>query len=194
MRAARKSKHMGKLVLIVEDDKTQREILREIFELEGFRVDLAEDGASAMERLQKNPPDLMVLDAVLPQLDGMRVIASMPQPAPPVFVITGYDHIVSASCYEIGATIVFRKPLNVDEMVAAAKRHVGETPSGVVHELPELTDRERQVLTLIAAGNSTQDVAKMLDISVQTVFVFRKNIKRKFGGISFIQICARFRK
>ena len=194
MKAARKKKHMGKLILIVEDDKTQREILREIFELEGFRVDEAEDGAKAIERIHKNPPDLIVLDAVLPQFDGLHVIASTPQPAPPIFVITGYDHIVSASCYEFGATIVFRKPLNVDEMVAAAKRHLGELPSDTPKEMPDLTDRERQVLTLIAAGNSTQDVAKMLDISVQTVFVFRKNIKRKFGGISFIQICARFRK
>jgi len=182
-----------KRVLIVEDDDTQREILAEIFTREGYEVETSGDGDDAKEKLARHPADLIILDVVMPNFDGFYFLDNAQKPLPPVFVITGYNHIRGTEAYDKGAFIVFRKPLNIDEMLAAVKRHLGGAGPTDAAPLPELTERETQVLKLIAKGHSTQEVAELLNISTQTVFVFRKNIKRKFCGLSFIQIFARYR-
>lgn len=182
-----------KLVLIVEDDATQLEILKELFVKDGYQVVTSTNGNEAKEKFTRHSPDLIVLDVVMPQFDGFYFLDNVGQPLPPVFVITGYDHIHGTDAYTKGAFIVFRKPLNIDEMLAAAKRHLSGANSSESAPFPELTDREKQVLRLIAKGHSTREVAQLLNISTHTVFVFRKNIKRKFGGMSFIQICTKYR-
>ena len=194
MTAASKTKRViPKRVLIVEDDPTQLAILQELFTQEGFQVETASRGEQAKKILDVTSPDLVVLDAVLPQFDGLRLLNSVAESATPVFIITGFNHILGTSCYENGAAIVFRKPFDPKELIAAAKRHLTKPAGETTRKFPQLTERETQVLKLIAEGNSTHDVAKLLNISVATVFVFRKNIKRKFGGMSFIQICAKYR-
>lgn len=183
----------AKRILLIEDDPTQLEILREFFVEDGYEVETGTDGKEAKEKFLRNPHDLIVLDVVMPQFDGFHFLDTVGHPLPPVFVITGYDHIRGPTAYEKGAYIVFRKPLNMDELLAAAKRHLGGANPSDPTPLPELTVRELQVLKLIAKGHTTQEVATLLNISAQTVFVFRKNIKRKFAGMNFIQICAKFR-
>src|SRR5690242_21785137 len=61
-------------ILVVDDERAVRESLRRALELEGYEIELAEDGAQALERLADQPePDAMVLDVLMPGVDGLEV-------------------------------------------------------------------------------------------------------------------------
>ena len=60
-------------ILIVDDDKNICELLRLYIEKEGFDVEIAYDGKRALERFEANEPDLVMLDIMLPELDGWQV-------------------------------------------------------------------------------------------------------------------------
>ena len=61
-------------ILVVDDERAVRESLRRALELEGYEIELAEDGAQALERLEAEAePDAMVLDVLMPGVDGLEV-------------------------------------------------------------------------------------------------------------------------
>ena len=61
-------------ILVVDDERAVRESLRRALELEGYEIELAEDGSAALERLEAEPePDAMVLDILMPGVDGLEV-------------------------------------------------------------------------------------------------------------------------
>src|ERR1043166_7478950 len=63
-----------KKVLITEDDSLMVEIYRDCFESKGFNAEIAADGAVAIQRLKQNPPDIVVLDLMLPNVNGVEVL------------------------------------------------------------------------------------------------------------------------
>jgi GAF domain-containing protein/DNA-binding response OmpR family regulator len=85
----------GRQVLIVEDDPATREMLRRSLEREGWSVTEAEDGQVGLERVQADPPDLILLDLLLPELDGLGFVERLrAEPAwrqIPVLVVTAKD-------------------------------------------------------------------------------------------------------
>ncbi|MGC9526674.1 MAG: PAS domain S-box protein [Limnospira sp.] len=82
-------------ILVVDDDGATREMLKGVLEAEGWQIDEAEDGVAALERLQGNVPNLMLLDLILPNMDGFELIHELRQmPASgnlPIIVITAVD-------------------------------------------------------------------------------------------------------
>lgn len=81
-----------KMVLVVEDDPDQREILDMVFRSANYQVSLATDGIDALEKLQSNPPDVIVTDLMMPKMDGLQLVQRLKsQPALksiPVLVLT----------------------------------------------------------------------------------------------------------
>ena len=65
---------MNKLVLIVDDDESLRTLLMQVIEKKGFRVESAGDGRTALEKAKTDHPDLIVLDYMLPEMEGFEVI------------------------------------------------------------------------------------------------------------------------
>ena len=107
------------LVLIVDDDPTLREIMRLALESSGFRVEDREDGTGAIEAFDALSPDLMLLDVMMPGLDGYAVCRKIRQHPKgkhfPIVMVTGLDDTVSIDqAYEAGATDFITKPINVD--------------------------------------------------------------------------------
>lgn len=112
----------GKPVLIVEDDRDIRENLQEVLEFEGFAVLAASHGREALELLKKTEetPGLILLDWMMPVMDGRRFLSALPQEAPnvarntPVALFTAIgDH--GATDVEVAATL--RKPIDLDELI-----------------------------------------------------------------------------
>jgi DNA-binding response OmpR family regulator len=64
-------------LLVVEDESDIADLLRHVFSKEGFQVDVARDGVSALEALRIHSPDLVVLDWMLPELSGIDVLKEM---------------------------------------------------------------------------------------------------------------------
>jgi signal transduction histidine kinase/DNA-binding response OmpR family regulator len=105
------------LVLIVDDDLGMRRILRHLIEQEGFQVLEAANGQEALELYQRHSPDLVLLDAMMPVMDGFtccRQLCHARQPFPvPVLIVTTLDDEESVDrAFEAGAIDYVTKPLN----------------------------------------------------------------------------------
>jgi signal transduction histidine kinase len=104
-------------LLIVDDDPVIRSVMRDALEDDGFTIIEAEDGVEACERCAETVPALIVVDAVMPSMDGFelcRALRKQPQTAQvPILMATGLDDSGSiARAYEAGATDFIAKPLN----------------------------------------------------------------------------------
>lgn len=107
-------------VLVVEDDDDIAEILRFYLEAKGYVVLLARDGLQALEQWRAGDPDLMLLDIVLPKLDGWGVLEAVRSASTiPVIMITALDNTDDAvKGLSLGADDYLRKPFEVRELEA----------------------------------------------------------------------------
>ncbi len=102
-------------ILITEDDQFLANICRRRFEREGFEVAMAVDGATAIGILKQNPPDVVVLDLMLPQIDGISVLRFIRSQEAlqglPVVVLSNSDHFsgLAQSAWKAGATNFLNK-------------------------------------------------------------------------------------
>jgi len=110
-------------VLVVEDDTNVAEVVRRYLEREGFLVDAVGDGASAMGRFSAVLPDLVVLDLMLPGIDGLEVCRRMRQMASvPVIMLTALgDEEDRIAGLETGADDYVTKPFSPRELTARVK-------------------------------------------------------------------------
>lgn len=76
-------------VLVVDDDEVTLEVLRTILDLEEFVVVTAGNGDEALERVLEDPPDAVVLDVMMPGLDGWGVLEHLEDPLPAIIVVSG---------------------------------------------------------------------------------------------------------
>jgi DNA-binding response OmpR family regulator len=118
----------GELILLVDDEPNIVELARMYLEREGFRVGAATDGAAALERAAQDPPALMVLDLMLPEVDGYEVCrrvragADSISPDLPIIMLTARDDDVDKIVgLELGADDYLTKPFNPRELVARVK-------------------------------------------------------------------------
>jgi DNA-binding response OmpR family regulator len=113
----------GGTVLVVDDEPTVREVLTTYLEREGLRVVGAADGAAALDALGTVQPDLVVLDLMLPKVDGLAVLAQIRRSsAVPVIVLTARgeepDRVLGL---ELGADDYVVKPFSPRELVARVR-------------------------------------------------------------------------
>jgi CheY-like chemotaxis protein len=114
------------LVLIVEDDPTVQGMLRALMEAEGYETTVAADGLEGLLRAELRRPQAILLDVMMPDVDGERVLAELRQRPDlrdvPVLVITGRADAHAAFDPVVGPANVFPKPFDPDALV----RRVGE--------------------------------------------------------------------
>lgn len=117
------SQHVGTLrrrILVVDDEATVREVVRQYLEVEGYAVLLAANGLEALRIAAATPPDLVVLDLTLPGMDGLDVCRRLRAVgAVPILMLTARaedaDKLVG---FEVGADDYLAKPFNPHELVA----------------------------------------------------------------------------
>lgn len=116
------------LVLIVEEDVRSANVLAKLLQEDGFLVDVASDGATAIDRLARAPaPDILVTDIWLPLMDGISVarFARSVRPAIPIFLVTGYSQAISRiSAHMSPPPIVMTKPVDYMELSSAMRNSV----------------------------------------------------------------------
>jgi two-component system alkaline phosphatase synthesis response regulator PhoP len=113
----------GELILVVDDEANIVELARLYLEREGFRVGSVGDGRAALERVEKEPPALMVLDLMLPGLDGYEVCRRVRAKSDlPIIMVTARDDDIDKIIgLELGADDYLAKPFNPRELVARVK-------------------------------------------------------------------------
>ncbi len=125
----------GKRVLLVDDDSDILTSMQAAFEPTGAVVDTANNGNKAVELAEKNQPDLVVLDMMLPGRSGFLVLekikAKKPKNSKPyVIMITGNQgarHKMYAE--SLGVSEYFTKPVKLDKLIATAERLVAPAPT-----------------------------------------------------------------
>ena len=145
----------GARVLVVDDEREIRRVLRAGLEARGYRVDLAEGGLEALRRVERDRPDVVVLDLMMPDLDGVEVIQRIRTwSRVPIIVLSVRDHEhVKVQALELGADDYLTKPFGMDELAArvrVALRHAGGTDATApVFRAGELCiDFERRQVTV----------------------------------------------
>ena len=126
----------GETILVVDDEANIVELARMYLEQEGFRVEAADDGTAALEAITRQPPALMVLDLMLPEVDGWEVCRRVRQgkvaPELPIIMLTARDEDVDKIVgLELGADDYMTKPFNPRELVARVKAILRRTQPAV---------------------------------------------------------------
>ena len=192
-------------VLVVDDHTLVRDGIRAVLANahDMTVVGEAADGHAAIAQAKATTPDVILLDIAMPGLGGLESVPLLRREAPDarILILTQYEQpeyvrrflhlgvsgyvLKKAAGAELIAAIraVQRGGLVVDP--AVAREVMTETPRGetVATEDPydSLTDRERQVLKLVAEGRSNKEVAAALDISVKTAMTHREHVMKKLG-------------
>jgi len=117
----------GKSILIVDDDQDILTAIEEVFKEKGAAISTATDGNTAVNMALKNKPDLMILDAMLPQRSGFLVLEKLKARKPPgtkpyVIMITGNTGQRYKDCAEVfGAEDFMKKPFRMDKLIESAE-------------------------------------------------------------------------
>lgn len=116
-------RHSPELILIVDDDATVRNSLAEALRLENFAVRLAGDGCEAVRQFLEGPPDLILLDINMPDINGWQAFQIMSQiyPFVPVIVITASPN-QSRRAAELGIDTLLEKPLHIPALLETMRR------------------------------------------------------------------------
>ena len=114
---------MTATILVVDDEKDIRELVQYNLERADYRVVACRDGAEALKRIQSSPPDIVVLDLLMPTMDGMSVLRALrEEPATadlPVLLLTARDSEMDKLMgFEYGADDYLTKPFSPRELVA----------------------------------------------------------------------------
>ncbi|NMC13741.1 MAG: response regulator transcription factor [Chloroflexi bacterium] len=114
---------MSARVLVIEDDEAILKLLRRGLAYEGYQVDTAMDGQTGLSLARDNPPDLVVLDLMLPGIDGLEVCRRLRAGGPvPILILTAKESINDRiQGLDVGADDYMTKPFNLDELLARAR-------------------------------------------------------------------------
>jgi DNA-binding response OmpR family regulator len=141
---------MSELILVVDDEPKIARLARDYLEKNGFRVLIAADGSSALATARREKPDLIVLDLMLPGMDGREVCRTLRRESDvPVIMLTALsEEIDQVTGLEIGADDYITKPFSPRAMVARVRALLRRTKGGV--KLP----------SVIRAGGLEIDIEK----------------------------------
>lgn len=185
----------GRRVCVVDDDETIRDVLSAVFEADGFHVESFADGASFLSRSSTDAPACVLLDVLMPGMSGLDVLRGLNQHGhgAPVIMISGSADIpMAVDAIRHGALDFIEKPFDPEAIVqrvrdalAATETRAEARQDGATAHFPgseTLTPREKEVLTLIAGGQSNKEAGRALGISPRTIEVHRARIMEKIGA------------
>ncbi len=135
--------NMARTILVVDDEPTQREMLAEALEAEGFTIVTAADGRAALLKFRESKPDLVLLDLMLPELSGIEVCRIIrAESGVPILMLTAKDsELDKVVGLELGADDYVTKPFSLRELIARVRAQFRRTEQqAVAGGTPALVD------------------------------------------------------
>ena len=172
-------------VLIADEDPTSRGDLARLLEAAGYEIVQVASGEEALQAVREITPSIVLLEIPLGSLSGYEVCRALREEdrEMPVIFVSGsrtesYDRVAGLL---VGADDYIVKPYAPDELLTRIRHLVRRSQSLSPSVTARLTDREREVLQLLATGLRQDDIAERLFISRKTVGTHVGNILRKLG-------------
>ncbi|MDM8528720.1 response regulator transcription factor [Anaerolineales bacterium HSG24] len=227
-------------IFIVDDVPENIDIVLQHLKQFGYELAIAENGASAIERLKHITPDLILLDVMMPGIDGFQVcrhVQSQPETKDiPIIFMTALDDTASKiRGFEVGGVDYITKPIELVELLARLQTHLAlrqlqvdlknkvqeltqaleekisqlnkcQTERDELYEqlhqkqvkvteqinsaenVSQLSKREIEVLQLIVAGKTSQEIARKFHLSDSTVRTYRQRIMQKLQVNSLLEL------
>ena len=152
-------------ILVVDDERAVRESLRRALELEGYQVELAEDGERALEQVAStSAPDAVILDVLMPGIDGLEVCRRLraQDNAVPVLMLTARSEVDSrVAGLDAGADDYLPKPFALAELLARLRALLRRAGNGEAADVLRFSDLELDLGTReVRRGDATIDLTR----------------------------------
>jgi DNA-binding response OmpR family regulator len=177
-----------KRILCIEDDRETAALIAEELVDRGYEVTVAHDGREGLGAILKGMPDLVLSDISMPAMSGFelldRLVALAPRfsKMPFIFLTALTDRDSELKGRQLGADDYVTKPIDFDMLTAIINaRLAGIARNGVWPKAVALNDREVEVLTWVARGKTSMEIAQILSLSKRTVDFHIDNARDKLG-------------
>lgn len=187
-------------VQVVDDDLRTRDALSSLFRSVGLGVQAFASAEDLLKYPIPSAPSCLVLDIILPKLNGFELQVELDRLGNriPIIFMTGYGDIpMSVKAMKAGAIDFLTKPLRDHQMLEAVTRALDRDQRRRTEErraeqiksrFDTLTEREREVMSLVTAGLMNKQVASEIGISERTVKIHRGHVMRKMGTESLADL------
>lgn len=188
------------IVYVVDDDDGVRESLSALLESVGIETMAFASAEASLQAVEARRPACMLVDVRMPGIGGLELqrVLKERETEIPVVMITGHGDIsMAVRAMKEGAIDFLEKPFNDQELIELVqecqKRGLAAEQQRIRHmeaqyRLDRLTDREREVMRCMVNGNTSKQIAAMLDLSPKTVDVHRSNIMKKVEVTSVAEL------
>ncbi len=172
---------MGNKVLIIDDDEKLRKLLKEYLEGNGFKVLTLADGSDVKKTLQKESPEMVILDIMLPGKDGLEVLKEirMDNPLPVIMLTAKGDQTDRIVGLELGADDYLPKPFNPRELLARMKAVLRRAAPETRYKVGKKED------PLLTVGGVTLNKAK------QTLLIEDKEVELSSTEYKILEVLMR---
>ena len=187
-------------IFIVDDDEAVRGSLEVLLESHGFRVETFDSANALLDSDAPAQVGCLIADIRLPGMDGLALQEELVRRDTrlQVIVVTGFGDVpLAVRAMKSGAIDFLEKPYDEKVLLAAVRRALDAAKAAsqaadAAHEVEtrfaSLTERERQVLDLLAAGRPNKVIAYELDISPRTVEIHRARVMEKMGARNLAEL------
>jgi two-component system, NtrC family, nitrogen regulation response regulator NtrX len=151
-------------ILVIDDERSIRNTLKDILEYEKYEVDLAEDGPKALEKVKNTEYDIILCDIKMPGMDGIEVLEKLEEHSPdaPVVMISGHGNIDTAvESIKKGAYDFIEKPLDLNRLLITIKNAMDK--STLVNETKILKKKVSKKYEIVGESKAIKDVIGMAD-------------------------------
>ena len=189
-----------KTVHVVDDDEAVRRFLRGLIQSVGLRVETYATAQEFLDAYEAGSPGCLLLDIRMPGMSGLELQAELKRREIdlPVVILTGHGDVkVAVHAMKAGAVDFIEKPFNNELLLHGIQKAIADSlRSGgtrvrrqeILRRLEALTARERQVLDMVAAGETNKGVARLLGISEKTVEIHRAKVMEKMQAKSLAEL------
>ena len=192
--------NLPRTVFLIDDDDDVRDALRMLLRAAGFAVEAFPGALAFLERQDQKAEGCIVVDVRMPGLSGLQLLERLAAEGEhiPVVVITGHGDVNACRrAFKGGAVDFLTKPVDEQVLIEAievglarleAQRREASEVDEALALLARLTQRENEILDMVARGWMTKEIARAMGVSPRTVETHRANLAEKLGTTSVAEM------